>query len=88
MNQTRLKALNDAAKDVCMYCGGRAPQYNRNPVHDPSGSGNWVHTVSGGGKPELCAATAIFNRINFGSASSFESRMRDALVEEIQPEPD
>lgn len=71
MNNIRLKALNDAARDVCMYCGNRAPQYNQNTVHGPSGSGNWVHTmVGGGGKPKLCVASSIFNRIQFEQQST------------------
>lgn len=63
MNTIRLKALYDAAKDVCMYCGHRAPTHNANPVHGPSGSGNWVHTKIGGGKTVLCLASSILNRI-------------------------
>jgi len=65
MNNTRLKALYDAAKDVCIYCGSRASQYNANPVHGSSGSGNWIHTRIGGGKTVLCVASPILNRIDY-----------------------
>lgn len=75
MNRTRLKALNDAAKAVCQYCDNRAQSHNINPVHGPSGSGNWIHTKrGGGGKPVLCIATPILNMIAFESADTFEAR--------------
>lgn len=75
MNSIRLKAFNDAAKDVCMYCGNRTPTHNANPVHGPSGSGNWIHIRKDCGKTVLCIASAIFSRIEFENADAPTERI-------------
>lgn len=62
----RLRALNDAACDVCMWCGSRAladgkpsPQ-----VNGPNEAGNYTHSGDGG-RSILCVATSIHSRIRW-----------------------
>lgn len=49
-------------KDVCAACGGRAPQWEQNPV-GPNSAGNWIHRMRGQPNAEmLCVASGIFSR--------------------------
>lgn len=52
--KTRQDALVDAAKDICPYCGGRAPA---GVLRGPNESGNFTHGAA------ICAASAIWSRI-------------------------
>lgn len=67
---TIMHALADAerqeaercAKDVCMYCGGRALGYL--PVSGPNQAGNHVHENSKvTGDHVLCRASGIYSRL-------------------------
>ena len=50
------------AKDVCMYCGGRALGYS--PVIGPNQAGNYIHaTPKATGKDVLCRASGIYSRL-------------------------
>ena len=59
-------------RDVCMYCGGRCPEYNRIPEW-PNAAGNWVHRNKAvkrypEGSGALCVASSIFARENYERA--------------------
>lgn len=52
------------ARDVCMYCGGRAPQYER-LAEGPNEAGNYTHAAKKGDAAAfrvLCHASAIYVR--------------------------
>lgn len=59
---SRALALLLACRDVCMYCGKRAP--GAGPATGPNEAGNYVH-LQQGYPPRLCAATSIHSRIRF-----------------------
>ena len=63
---TKLEIRLEAARDVCMYCGGRAPLYASKAV-GPNEAGNYVHkSAPGRGLGErvrLCDASSIHSRI-------------------------
>jgi hypothetical protein len=54
--------LETAAKDVCMYCGGRALGYH--DAKGPNSAGNWTHlSVSLPAVERLCEASAAHARL-------------------------
>jgi hypothetical protein len=55
--QTRHQALVDAARDVCMYCDGRAFAAKLSTL--PNAAGNYTHGSI------LCPATSIWSRIAY-----------------------
>jgi hypothetical protein len=60
-----MNGLAEAARDVCMYCGGRAPGWLA--AEGPNVAGNWTHSkgpITGGvGPTVLCAASSIRARL-------------------------
>lgn len=68
--KVRAEAHKQAAEDVCMYCGGRARQYNRTAI-GPNKAGNWTHLHLSGNpeEEERCIASSIWARRHFGRES-------------------
>ena len=52
-------------RDVCMYCGGRAPQWHTEVSGKPNSAGNYVHISREGDSIALCAASSIVARANW-----------------------
>jgi len=52
-------------KDVCMYCSGRAPQWEREVSGKSNSAGNYVHISKEGDSITLCAASSIVARANW-----------------------
>jgi len=67
MSEIRKAALEDAAKDVCALCGGRAfpDDADSHILHGPNAAGNYYHKPVYGPRLQLCAASAIWSRIHF-----------------------
>lgn len=64
----RYDALQQAARDVCMYCGGRALGFGE-PL-GPNGAGNWTHaSARSTGRPVLCLASSIYSRMRYERAN-------------------
>lgn len=63
IDQLQDSVRQECKEDVCMYCGGRSPQYFKRAV-GPNDAGNWVHNPVTGyaGQTVLCKASAIFAR--------------------------
>lgn len=53
--ETRLRALRDAARDVCPVCGFRSLPHV--PLEGPNEAGNFHHAG------RLCKASSIYSRI-------------------------
>mgnify|MGYP001580384293 CR=1 FL=1 len=75
------KALADAerreaercAKDVCMYCGGRA--LGHLPVIGPNQAGNYIHaTPKATGEDVLCRASGIYSRLRAQAQADKEGK--------------
>jgi hypothetical protein len=64
--QHDIELLQEVARDVCMYCGGRA--YPDSPeshvAHGPNELGNYWHDVPHQRYDRLCDATQIHARID------------------------
>lgn len=66
-----INGLSEAARDVCMYCGGRAPGWK--PAEGPNSAGNWIHHKADTNErpsdvkrdPVLCAASSVHARLNY-----------------------
>jgi hypothetical protein len=60
--------LEQAAADVCMYCGDRAVGWEA--ANGPNSAGNWIHANLNYSPPQvvLCAASAIHVRKHFSGA--------------------
>lgn len=76
-----LHALADAerreadrcAKDVCMYCGGRALGYSH--VIGPNQAGNYIHaTPKATGEDVLCRASGIYSRLRAQAQADKEGK--------------
>lgn len=61
----RLKALHDAARDVCGFCGGRYAREWCKKVSGPNEAGNYTHKVLATRREILCEAHAVWARIRF-----------------------
>lgn len=71
----RERALIDACKDVCMYCGKRALGYGE--AEGPNSSGNYIHRdtmVTTELRTVLCTASAIWQRIRWENREVGEVR--------------
>ena len=65
----QVKELREAAKDVCMYCGGRA--LGKRTVSGPNQAGNYIHAdPSTTGRDALCMASAIYSRLVYLEAQA------------------
>jgi len=56
------KEQQKCMEDVCMYCAGRCPQWEKQVSEKPNSAGNYIHKKKGGTLEVLCKATGIISR--------------------------
>lgn len=74
----------EAMRDVCMYCGGRAPQWHTEVSGKPNSAGNYVHISREGDSIVLCEATSIQSRINYEKYNASTEGAQTTLIEAIK----
>lgn len=52
-------------EDVCMYCAGRCPEWEKQVSEKPNSAGNYTHKKKDGTLEVLCKATGIISRKEF-----------------------
>jgi hypothetical protein len=63
LREVRRREREACIRDVCMYCGGRAPGWEA--AEGPNLAGNWTHEHGTSDQTVLCAASSIRARARF-----------------------
>lgn len=84
-----MNGLVEAARDVCMYCGGRAPGWKL--AEGPNSAGNWTHhrqeyerPSDAKSAPVLCAASSVHARLAFLRRAEADSGAAQTLTQETK----
>jgi len=59
------KEQQKCMEDVCMYCAGICPEWEKQVSEKPNSAGNYTHKKKDGVLEVLCKATGIISRKEF-----------------------